>query len=307
MVQNRPEGAMPGSQSWNCWVGSPTAPTVNRSIQTKAKAPCRNRFAVSTNVPSMNRMSASKSHSEPSVPTALPRISAAAIVPLKSVIVAISNPGAGIPTWMIGSCGTRLKSAAKPPGIGFGTPVPGFAAAAKAGRPTLAPTAAPAVRCKRTLREMRAIVSLGAILLPPRVRSQPRRRRRGRASLLQPRIAVRFVALLPSRAVRLLGVEFDHEAMLGPVGIDPERADVVVHDRCGEAVRPGPAQELPLPLAARMRHREGLGEVRGARLSAPVARERSQGIEGDRVARGKVVSHAVDRPAGCGEVEEGLG
>ena len=53
---------------------------------------------------------------------------------------------------------------------------------------------------------------------------------------------------------------------------------------------------------------ERLGQRPGARLAAPVARERAQGIDGDQChCGGHVVGHAVDRPAGRREVEEGLG
>jgi hypothetical protein len=39
IVHASPDEATPGSQSWDCWVGSPTAPGSNRSIQMKANAP----------------------------------------------------------------------------------------------------------------------------------------------------------------------------------------------------------------------------------------------------------------------------
>src|SRR4051794_2340600 len=245
-VQNNPDGSIPGSQSWDCCEGSPTASTANKSIQTNANAPRRRRLAVSTNVPSMKRMSASKLYRESSLPVARPRISAAATVPLKSVIVAISKPGAGGPRWMKGSLGTRLKFSSKPLGIGFGIPVPGLAAAANAGSPKVAPTASPAVRPSRSRREMRDMKPSTAIVLPLEGRSQPRRARSWAARavgsqaslgtrttsfaavLFQPRIAGLVVAFFPGAAVGLV--------VVGPVAVDGEVADGVIEDRLRDGV-----------------------------------------------------------------------
>src|SRR4029077_10869877 len=59
---------------------------------------------------------------EPSLAWAVPWISAAPIVPLKSLIVDISNGGNGGSTWTNGSAGTGVKSPESPPRIGVGSP-----------------------------------------------------------------------------------------------------------------------------------------------------------------------------------------
>jgi len=72
----------------------------------------------------MNRMSASKNQLDPSLPVAVPCMSAAATVPLKSVIVDISNPTTGGSTCTSGFTGTGAPVVRlSPPGIGFGADV----------------------------------------------------------------------------------------------------------------------------------------------------------------------------------------
>ena len=71
-VQKRPDGAIPGSQSWCCFFGSPTASGSKRSIQMNPNVPLCSSPARSTYEPCMKRMSVSKLYLEPSLPVALP-------------------------------------------------------------------------------------------------------------------------------------------------------------------------------------------------------------------------------------------
>src|SRR5438132_9418342 len=75
--------------------------------------------------PCMKRMSASNVYVLPSLPRAMPWISAAPTDPWKSVIDDISKPIAGGATWTVGFDGTTVMlkfwSISKPPGIGRGS------------------------------------------------------------------------------------------------------------------------------------------------------------------------------------------
>jgi hypothetical protein len=107
----------------------------------------------------MKRMSVSKSNVEPSLPRAVPWISAAPTTPLKSVIVDISKPTAGGRTWISGSVGTGAKSALKPPGMGFGSePLANAGPARSSSRPPRPATTA-AVRRKNCLRDTSARIT----------------------------------------------------------------------------------------------------------------------------------------------------
>ena len=60
IVQNNPDGAIPGSKSWSCWVRSPTASGGNKSIHIKPNDLLWIRPSRPTYTPRMNRMSQSK-------------------------------------------------------------------------------------------------------------------------------------------------------------------------------------------------------------------------------------------------------
>src|SRR5438874_2156144 len=86
----------------------------------------------------------------------------------------------------------------------------------------------------------------------------------------QPRVPRVVVAFLPGAAVGLVGVELDHEAVVGPVDIDGEGTDRVVRDRRRDAIEAGyPAAEPALPAAARVRQVERPSQRCGARFAAP--------------------------------------
>src|SRR5262249_58231834 len=89
IVQKSPDGAIPCSKSWSCWlVGSSTAP-VNKSIHMKPNDPMCGRLSAPTYNPCMNRMSQSKTYVDPSLPCPLPRVSDPPTTPTKSVLVDI--------------------------------------------------------------------------------------------------------------------------------------------------------------------------------------------------------------------------
>src|SRR5262249_25446150 len=120
-------------------------------------------------MPCMKRMSVSKSHVEPSLPWAVPRISHAPSTPLKSVIVPISSwgPRPGARTWMNGSLGTGLNVGSSPPAIGVGAPC--RRASASAGSRRLTPASPPPATppLTSTCRRERRSISPGLLGIGP--------------------------------------------------------------------------------------------------------------------------------------------
>jgi hypothetical protein len=124
----------------------------------------------------------------------------------------------------------------------------------------------------------------------------------------EPLVAAPVALLSPRRPVGLLRVELDDEVVIRPVQVDGEAVDDIVEPRHRDAVEClEPPHEAAFPAAARVGEAEGLVELRGAPRSAPVCGKRLEGVERDERGGGGLMGQAVDRPTGCGEVEQGLG